>query len=89
MQNTRMQLVREFIHRKAPLLLVPVAVLGVGAAHAQSTGGGTGGSQAFNQAVQQAMADVAIYGSALVGVAAAGVVFMVAVKYVKKIRGAA
>lgn len=83
------QSVREFIHRKAPLLLVPVAILGVGAAHAQSTGGGNAGSVAFTQAVQQASADIATYGAALVGVAAVGVVFMVAIKYVKKIRGAA
>lgn len=85
-----MQSIREFVNRKAPLLLVPVAVLGVGAAHAQSTGGGTGGSTvAFTQAVQQASTDIATYGAALVGVAAVGVVFMVAIKYVKKIRGAA
>lgn len=76
-----MQSARDFFHRKAPLL-VPVALLGVGAAHAQST-------EAFTQAVQQASADIATYGAALVGVAAVGVVFMVAVKYVKKIRGAA
>lgn len=66
----------------------------VTSAHAQSTGGGTGGgmggsSVAFTQAVQQASADIATYGAALVGVAAVGVVFMVAIKYVKKIRGAA
>lgn len=84
MQNTRMQSVREFINRKAPLL-VPVALLGVGAAHAQSGGG----SSAFTQAVTQATADIGTYGAALVGVAAVGVVFMVAIKYVKKIRGAA
>lgn len=88
MQTTRMQSVREFINRKAPLL-VPVALLGVGAAHAQTTGGGSGGSAAFTQAVTQASADIASYGAALVGVAAVGVVFMVAIKYVKKIRGAA
>lgn len=88
MQNTRMQSVREFINRKAPLL-VPVALLGVGAAHAQSTGGGSGGSDAFTAAVTQASSDIASYGAALVGVAAIGVVFMIAIKYVKQIRGAA
>lgn len=84
MQNTRMQSVREFINRKAPLL-VPVALLVGGAAHAQSTGG----SSSFTQAVTQASADIATYGAALVGVAAVGVVFMIAIKYVKKIIGAA
>lgn len=85
MQNTRMQSVRQFINRKAPLL-VPVALLGVGAAHAQSSGGG---ASAFNTAVTQASADIATYGAALVAVAAVGVVFMIAIKYVKKISGAA
>ncbi|MES5985992.1 hypothetical protein U6R35_12220 [Cutibacterium acnes] len=79
-----MKSIREVVNRKAPLL-VPVALLGVGAAHAQSTGG----SAAFNSAVQSASADIATYGAALVGVAAVGVVFMVAIKYEKKIRGAA
>lgn len=81
-----MQSVREFVNRKAPAL-VPVALLGAGAAHAQGAGGG--GASAFTQAVTQASADIATYGAALVGVAAVGVVFMVAIKYVKKIRGAA
>lgn len=65
---------------------VPVGLLvGTGAAMAQESGG----SAAFNQAVAAASADIATYGAALVGVAAVGVVFMVAIKYVKKIRGAA
>lgn len=65
---------------------VPVALLvGTGAAMAQEAGG----SVAFNQAVTAATADIASYGGALVGVAATGVVFMIAIKYVKKIRGAA
>lgn len=79
-----MQSVREFIGRKAPLL-VPVALLGGGAAHAQSTGG----SEAFQTAVQQVTSDIGGYGAALVGVAAVSVVFFVAIKFVKKIRGAA
>jgi Zn-dependent alcohol dehydrogenase len=40
---------------------------------------------AFTTAVTDISADVAVYGGALVGVAAIGVVFMVAVKYLKKI----
>lgn len=86
--KVNMHSVRNFVNRKAPLL-VPVVLLGAGAAHAQSTGGGGGGSAAFTQAVTQATADIGTYGAALVGVAAVGVVFMVAIKYVKKIRGAA
>lgn len=44
---------------------------------------------AFTTAVTTITADVTSYATALVGVAAVGVGFMVAVKYVKKIRGAA
>lgn len=44
---------------------------------------------AFTTAVTGVSADVATYGGALVGVAAIGVAFMVGIKYVKKIRGAA
>lgn len=67
-------------------IALPVAlVTGPVAAFAQSSGG----SSAFNAAVQSASADIATYGAALVGVAAVGVVFMIAIKYVKKIRGAA
>ena len=39
----------------------------------------------FDTAVTEVTAKVATYGAALVGVAAAAVVFMVAIKYVKKI----
>ncbi|WP_218239602.1 hypothetical protein [Comamonas fluminis] len=39
----------------------------------------------FDKAVTEVTAKVATYGAALVGVAAAAVVFMVAIKYVKKI----
>lgn len=44
---------------------------------------------AFTSAVTTVTTDIATYGGALVGVAAVGVAFMVAMKYVKKIRGAA
>lgn len=62
---------------------IPAAIaLGPVAAFAQA-------SSAFTDAVSSASADIATYGAALVGVSAVGVVFMVAIKYVKKIRGAA
>ena len=44
---------------------------------------------AFTNAVTSVSADVATFGGALIGVAAIGVGFMVGMKYVKKIRGAA
>ena len=44
---------------------------------------------AFDAAVTAATTDIAGMGAALVGLAAVGVVFMIAIKYVKKIRGAA
>lgn len=44
---------------------------------------------AFSTAITSVSADVATYGGALVGVAAIGVGFMVGMKYIKKIRGAA
>jgi hypothetical protein len=40
---------------------------------------------AFNSAITTASADVATYGAALVGVAVIGVVFMIAIKFIKKI----
>lgn len=43
----------------------------------------------FDTAVTDVTAKVQTYGAALVGLAAVGVVFMIAIKYVKKIRGAA
>lgn len=43
----------------------------------------------FMTAVADMQAKVTTYGGALVGLAAVGVVFWVAIKYVKKIRGAA
>lgn len=59
--------------------------LGPVAAMAQEAGG----SSAFTAAITSATTDIGTYGAALVGVAAVGVVFMIAIKYVKKIRGAA
>lgn len=44
---------------------------------------------AFTSAVTSVSADIATFGGALIGVAAVGVGFMVGMKYVKKIRGAA
>ena len=46
-------------------------------------------SDPFDAAVADVKTKVALYAASLVGVAAVGVAFMVAVKYVKKIRGAA
>ena len=46
-------------------------------------------TQAFTTAVTSVSADIATFGGALIGVAAVGVGFMVGMKYVKKIRGAA
>lgn len=46
-------------------------------------------AEAFTTAVATMTTDVAAYGGALVGVAAVGVGFMVGIKYIKKIRGAA
>lgn len=62
-----------------------VVALSLGAisnAHAQA-------ATAFTAAITQATTDVGTYGAALVGVAAVGVGFMIGVKYIKKIRGAA
>lgn len=42
----------------------------------------------FNSALSDATTAVGTYAAALVGLAAVGVVFMIAVKYVKKIRNA-
>jgi hypothetical protein len=42
----------------------------------------------FTTAMTDATTKVGTYGAALVGLAAAGVVFGVAIKYVKRIRGA-
>lgn len=44
---------------------------------------------AFAAAVTDATTKIGAYGAALIGLAAVGVAFMIGVKYVKKIRGAA
>lgn len=44
---------------------------------------------AFTGAITSVSADIATYGGALIAVAVIGVGFMVGMKYVKKIRGAA
>ena len=43
----------------------------------------------FTTALNNITTNVNTYGAALVGLAAVGVVFMIAIKYVKKLRGAA
>lgn len=43
----------------------------------------------FTDALTEITGNVTTYGGALVGLAAVGVVFMIAIKYVKKLRGAA
>lgn len=66
--------------------LVAIAALGASAisfAQAAPT------TTAFTTAVTSVSADIATFGGALIGVAAVGVGFMVGMKYVKKIRGAA
>ena len=54
------------------------------AAFAQSTA-----TSAFTAAITAATTDIGTFGVALVGLAAVGVAFMIGIKYVKKIRGAA
>lgn len=61
-------------------------VAGVTSAFAQAAGSTTA---AFTSSVTAVSADIATFGGALIGVAAVGVGFMVGMKYVKKIRGAA
>jgi len=64
----------------ASALLLPVVAM------AQTAGATT---TAFTTAVTAVSGDIATFGAALIGVAAVGVGFMVGMKYVKKIRGAA
>jgi len=64
---------------RAALLALSVAASN---AMAQST-------DPFQAALTEATGKVNEYAAALVGLAAVGVVFMIAIKYVKKIRGAA
>ena len=60
---------------------IGVAVMALPAAMAANAAG----ADPFDTAVTEVTGKVATYGAALVGVAAAAVVFMVAIKYVKKI----
>lgn len=62
--------------------LLSAGAVVTGNAHAQA-------ATAFTTAIATVSTDVATYGAALVGVAAIGVGFMVGMKYIKKIRGAA
>lgn len=67
-----------------------VRKIGLGAVAAgASVGAFAQSADAFAGAVSDITAKVTTYGGALVGLAAVGVVFMVGVKYVKKIRSAA
>lgn len=63
---------------------VGAVVIAPVAAHAQATAAQT----AFNDALTAATTDIGVYGIGLVLLSAAGVGFMIAVKYVKKLRGA-
>lgn len=78
--NARISQIRNVINEKA--LVLGVALTAPVLSFAQST-------DPFAAAVTDVTAKVTTYAGALVGVAAVGVAFMVAVKYVKKIRGAA
>lgn len=70
--------------RQLASLVAAGSLLAVSAANAQAAA-----STAFTGAITSVSADIAIYGAALIGVAVIGVGFMVGMKYVKKIRGAA
>lgn len=63
--------------------LVALATVAPVAAFAQAA------SDPFQDALTEITANVNTYGGALVGLAAVGVVFMIAIKYVKKLRSAA
>lgn len=65
-------------------LVAAASVFAVTAANAQAAA-----TTAFTGAITTVSADIATYGAALIGVAVIGVGFMVGMKYVKKIRGAA
>lgn len=67
-----------------------ISKVGIAAAGAlASVGAFAQSAGAFDTALTTVTANVTSYAGALVGLAAVGVGFMVAVKYVKKIRGAA
>lgn len=76
-----MDFIRTAAAKGRDLAVVAVTALPF-AAFAQET-------DAFTTAVTDATAKIGTYGAALVGVAAVGVVFMIGIKYVKRIRGAA
>lgn len=67
--------------------LVPVAAgaAGVSSAFAQSTGA----AATFTSTIANLTNDVTAYGAALVVFSAVGVAFMIGIKYIQKIRGAA
>jgi hypothetical protein len=67
------------------VLIAPALVLGSIAASPAFAAA----DAAFTTAMTSTMADIATYGAALVGAAAVGVGFMIAMKYVKKIPRAA
>lgn len=64
------------------VLLASLVLGGVTAANAAA-------DAAFTSAITSVSADIATYGGALVGVAAIGVAFGIAIKYVKRIRSVA
>jgi len=70
---------------KKSLLVSGVALLSGLAA----TGAQAAADAAFTASVTSVTADIATYGGALVGVAAVGVAFGIAIKYVKRIRSVA
>lgn len=77
--KAKIQALGRLARKNAARAVVMVGTLPVAlAARAQST-------DPFDAAAAEVTTKVASYGGALVGVAAAAVVFMVAIKYVKKI----
>lgn len=68
-------------------VLSAVALLAPVAAFAQTAA--SGASSVVTGAMTSAGTDVATYGAGLVGLTVIGVGFMVGIKYIKKIRGAA
>jgi hypothetical protein len=68
-----------FAKSRAKLALVPLALFTAFAAHAG------GAVDPFTTALTSATAKVGEYASALVGLSAVAVVFMIAMKYVKRI----
>lgn len=71
-------------------LWVVLALLAPGLALAQTApAGGGGGTAAWNTALSEVQTAAVLMAGGLVAVAAAVVVFMVAIKFVKRLRGAA